>query len=179
MILARDFAESVSGPDGVISPVRPLIERDLRDAPLEDLRGSGGQMKIEGLVRRRGAAQQAGIQGGDFLHGRADKIGDEWEIDAVVGLHGVIDDRRIWREVIKAVLFGILRHDGDGEDDGNVVLGFSGEVVAFVELPEVGVAGALDGALHVGRTPVVRCHGEVPVAELLVEILHVLRVGDR
>jgi hypothetical protein len=35
-----------------------------------------------------------------------------------------------------------------------------------------------DGALHIARAPVVGRHGQIPVAELVVERLHVLRVGD-
>ena len=72
---------------------------------------------------------------------------------------------------------GILRHNGNGDDDGNVVAGFLGQHVAAVEFPEIGVAGALDGALHGSGAGVVRGHGEIPVAELIVEILEVMSGG--
>ena len=46
----------------------------------------------------------------------------------------------------------------------NIVFGFAGKVVAFVELPEVGIPGFLHCALHVAGTPVIAGHGEIPVA---------------
>ena len=71
---------------------------------------------------------------------------------------------------MKAILRRILRHNGYGENDGDVVLGFFGQDVAIVEFPEIGVAGALDGSLNRARTGVVSGHSEIPVTELVIEI---------
>ncbi len=73
----------------------------------------------------------------------------------------------------------ILGHDRDGDDDGNVVARFFGEYVAVVEFPEIGVSSALDGGLHGAWSRVVSGHGEIPVAELVVEILEMMRGGAR
>ena len=79
--------------------------------------------------------------------------------------------------MVEAVLGAILGHDGDGNDDGDVVLGFPREDVAAVELPEVGVAGAADRLLDVAGAGVVGGHGEVPVAELVVEVVEMAGGG--
>ena len=88
-----------------------------------------------------------------------------------------VSDRRVERDVVEAVLGGVVGDDDGGEDFGDVVLGFAGKVVALVELPEVGVAGLLDRALNVAGAPVVAGHGEIPVAKLRVDVLHVAGVG--
>lgn len=178
MILACDFVEGVAGLDGVIAPVAALVCGNLGDALFKDIFCAGGQVQFEGLVGRSGISQQAGIEAGDLLHGRPDEIGNEREVDAVVGLHAVVGERRIGSEVAEAVLLRVLRHDGDGEDDRDIVSGFSRKVVALVELPEVGITSALHGMLNIRRAPVIGGHGEIPIAELLVEILDVVRVGD-
>ena len=49
--------------------------------------------------------------------------------------------------------------------------------MAFIELPEIGITGFLDGSLNVAGAPIVGSHGEVPIAELVVEELHVAGVG--
>ena len=72
---------------------------------------------------------------------------------------------------------GILGHDGHGHNDGHVVAGFLGQNVALVELPEIGIAGALDRALHRARPGVVGRHGQVPVAELGVKIFQMMGGG--
>ncbi len=79
--------------------------------------------------------------------------------------------------IFESILCGILGDDDGGENFGDVILGFAGEVVSLVEFPVIGVAGFLDGALDVACAPVVGGHGKVPVAELVVEELHVAGVG--
>jgi hypothetical protein len=63
------------------------------------------------------------------------------------------------------------------KNDGNVILGFLGQDVAVVEFPEIGVAGALHRSLHRAGAGVVRGHGEIPVAKLVVEIFQVAGGG--
>src|SRR5207237_10351520 len=72
------------------------------------------------------------------------------------------------------ILRRVFRHDGDGEDDGDVILRFSRQYAAAIQLPEIRVAGALYRALHRAWAGVVRREGQVPVTELLVEVLQVL-----
>ena len=123
---AGDVAEAVAGGERVVAPVAALVDGDLGDALLEELFGAFGKVELKGLVGRSGSAEQTGVEAGDLLKWSADEIRDEGQADAVVGLHGVIDERRIGSEIVEAVLFGVLRHDGDGEEDGYIVLGFSG-----------------------------------------------------
>ena len=79
---------------------------------------------------------------------------------------------------VRPYCLGILGHDGGGDDAGDVGLGFGGQSIEAVELPEVGVPGLGDGVLHAAGTPVVGSHREIPVAELVVELLHVFGVGE-
>ena len=65
-----------------------------------------------------------------------------------------------------------------GDDAGDVIFRFAGKSVAAVELPVVGIAGLGDGVLDAARAPVVGGHGEIPVAELVIERLHVAGVGE-
>ena len=73
----------------------------------------------------------------------------------------------------------ILGDDDGREDLGHVVLRLFGQLSAFVELPEIGIARSLDGVLHIARAMVVGGHGQVPVAQLAVDELHVAGVGAR
>ncbi len=91
--------------------------------------------------------------------------------------HGIVGNRRIGVDVCKTVLHGILRHHGGSQNDGDVVLGLLGQVVAPVELPEIGIAGALHGTLHIAWSPVITSHGQVPVAKLLIVLLDLAGVG--
>ena len=88
-----------------------------------------------------------------------------------------VSDRRVERDVVEPVLRRVVGDDDRRQDFGDIVLGFGGQVVALVELPEIGVPGLLHGALHVAGAPVVAGHGEVPVAQLGVDVLHVAGVG--
>ena len=51
-----------------------------------------------------------------------------------------------------------------------------GQHVAPVQLPEVRIARPHHRPLHVARAPVVRRHRQVPVPELVVQILHIARI---
>src|SRR4051812_9809129 len=81
--------------------------------------------------------------------------------------------------MFEAILRGIFRHDSDSDDDGDVVLRLGRKDAAPVELPEIGIAGALDGALHRTGTGVIRGQRKVPIAKLLVEIFEMFRGGAR
>src|SRR5262249_32316453 len=113
------------------------------------------KLQIEGLVGRRAHAQQAGIESDDLLQRSVDDIGNETQINGVVGRNFVRDERRIRYEVCQTILLWILRHDGDGENDGDVVLRLLRKIVAAVQFPEICVTGALYGSLHVARAPIV------------------------
>src|ERR1700723_4582161 len=137
------------------APVAAFVDGNLGDVAVVDDFGSGRAGQIEGVGGRRAHEQQGGIERGDLLHGHANDVGDEAQVDGVVGGYGVGDQRRIRGDVLKTVLFRILGHDGDGQNDGDVVLGLLGQIVAPVEFPEVGVAGALHSSLNVAWTPVI------------------------
>ena len=92
-------------------------------------------------------------------------------------LNAVRCQRRFGRQVVEPVLRRVLGHDGHGQNDGNVIARFLGQHAAAVKLPEIGVAGALHGRLHRAGAGVVGGHGEVPVAELVVEIFQVTGGG--
>ena len=134
-------------------------------------------MKVELGIRRGGHAEQARIQGDEFIHRRADDVRDQPEIGGIVDGDGVCEHWRVEGDFIKAILAGVIGDDDGGEDFRDVVLGFARQVVALVELPEIGIAGFLDGALNVSGAPVVPSHGEIPVTELRVNVLHVAGIG--
>ena len=79
--------------------------------------------------------------------------------------------------VVQSVLRRILGHDGDCQNDRDVVASFFGQNVAAVEFPEIGVPGAFHGSLHGAGAGVVGGHREVPIAELVVEIFQVAGGG--
>lgn len=174
-----DGFQRVTGGDAMVAPGVALAFRNLRDALLKERGGSGGEMQIERHVGRRDEAEEAWIEGGDLADGRVDKIRDEAQIDGVIDGNRVGDDGRVECDVVEAVLPGVAGDDDGGEDFRHVIFGFSGQLMAFVELPEAGVAGARDGVLDVARAVVVGGHGQIPVAELVIEELHVAGVGAR
>ncbi len=135
-------------------------------------------MQVVGDVVGRGEAQEGGVERDDLRQGCVGEVRDQTHVDGVAGGDFVGEHGGVGNDVGEAVLFGILRHDGGGDDAGDVVLGFAGKCVEAVELPEVGIAGFGDGVLHVAGAPVVGGHGEIPVAELVVERLHVAGVGE-
>src|SRR5208337_1662655 len=155
-----------------------LVGGNRGDHRLELVRSSGGQVELECRIFFRkswgGHAEQAGVQveqvGGGGLHA----LGGQAKIDGIVDLNGVVGNGLFLGHGIEAVLRGILGHDGDGQNDGDVVAGFLGQGVAAVEFPEIGVAGALDGVLDGAGAGVIGGHGQVPVSELVVEVFEVV-----
>ena len=105
-------------------------------------------MKLEGLVLRRGPAQQAGIEVLHGFGGSSHALADQAEVDRIVDDQAVRRDGLIACQFVQSVLRRVLGHDGDGQNDGHVVAGFLGQNVALVEFPEIGIAGALDRLLH-------------------------------
>ena len=97
-------------------------------------------------------------------------IRDQPKVDRIIDRDGVVVRRADPRDASKPYCVGFLAMMVDGQDDGDVVLGFLRQDVAIVELPEISVSGALDGGLNGAGAGVVRSHGEIPVAELVVEI---------
>ena len=136
-----------------------------------------GKMQIEGRIRRRCHAQHAGIQRHQLIHRRAHNVRDQAQIDGIVDGHRIGEHRRIERYIVKAILRGMIGDDDRRQDFRHIVLGFRGQVVALVELPEIGVARLLHRALHIARAPVVAGHRQIPVAQLVVDELHVAGIG--
>ena len=170
-------SEGVIGCKAMVTPGISPCFRNESDALLEEGGGAGGKMQVECGFRWGDHAQKAWIQGGNFVNRGIDQIGDQAEVDGVVDGDCVGEDRGIVGDVVEAVLGGVVGNDDGGQDFGDVILGFAGKVVAFIKLPIVRVAGLLDGLLDAAGSPVVACHGEVPVAELIVDELHVAGVG--
>ena len=76
-----------------------------------------------------------------------------------------------------AVLGRVLFHDGHGQNDGHVVGGLGGQNAARAQFPEIGVSGTLHGLFHRHGTAIVGRDGQVPVAELVIEIAQVVGGG--
>ena len=177
MKFVGDGGQGIIGSQAMVAPGVSLCFGDEGDALLEEGGGSGWEMQVEGCVGRRDHAQEAGVESSELVDGGIDQVRDEAEVDGVIDGDGVSEDRGIVGDIVEAVLGGVVGNDDGGEDFRDVVLGFAGKVVAFVELPVVGVAGFLDGLLNSACAPVVGGHGEVPVAELVVDELHVAGIG--
>ena len=122
-------------------------------------------------------SQQARVQILQVCKWDINTLGHQPQINRVGNLHRVIKHFRIGIHVIQAILLRILRHDGDGHDDRDIVAGLFGENVAAVELPKIGVSGAFDCALHCAWAGVVGRHCQVPIAKLVVEIFQMAGGG--
>lgn len=176
-ISVGDCIERFSRHDAMKAPRLAAIDWNFGDAFAVEIFRAGWKMKIKSVVGWRSHSEQTGIERDDLLYRSLDNVSDEAEVDTVVGHDGIGEQWRIEDDSIEAVLLGIFRHDCGGQDDGNIILGFLRKGIAAIEFPEVSVPGALHGALDVPGAPVVRGHGEIPVAELFVEILDVPGVG--
>src|SRR6185369_15452129 len=102
------------------------------------------------------------------VYWRPNNVRNQPEIGGVVDGHRIRQNRRVERNLVESVLGGMIRDDDSGQNFRNIVLGLAGKVITLVELPEIGVSGLLNRALHVAGAPVVSGHGEIPVAELRV-----------
>ena len=173
-----DLVEGFAILNDVEAPAGAVFLGNVLEACEEHVAGAGGEVEVVGNVVGRGEAKERGVERDDFGEGGVGEVGDEAHVDGVGGGDVVGEDGSVGHEVGETVLLGILGHDGGGDDAGDVGLGFGGKGVEAVELPEVGVAGPGDGVLDVAGTPVVGGHGEIPVAELVVEGLHVTGVGE-
>ena len=80
---------------------------------------------------------------------------------------------------MQPVLGPVLLHNGEGDDDRNVVGGFGRQNAARPQFPEVRVTGALHSALDVDGSAIVGGDREVPIAELIVKIVEVVSGGAR
>src|SRR6185369_9675989 len=85
----------------------------------------------------------------------------------------VVADGRFVVEFANPVFGGVLGHDDHGQNRRNVVGGFLGESVPAAKLPEVGIAGAHHGIIDATGSAVIGGHGQIPVAEMLVEVVQV------
>ena len=173
-----DLIEGLTIPDDVEAPAGAIFFRNIFEAGEEDVAGAGRKVEAVGNVVGGGEAEERGVEGDDLVEGGVGEVGDETHVDGVVGGDVVGEDGGVGNDGGEAVLLRIFGHDGGGDDGGHVSLGGGGESVEAVELPEVGVPGFGDGVLDAAGAPVVGGHGEVPVAELVVEGLHVAGVGE-
>src|SRR5215471_1354098 len=169
-----DFAESLARRDGMQAPTDPFFGWDLADALLELRAHAGGEKQLEIRVARRNGAQKLRIQQAKIVEIDASGIRDETQVDRVAGFYNV-HLRRFFRCDVHAVRGGILRDKGERENNRHIVARLLRERVALLHFPEVSVARALDGLNDVAGTGVVSRHDEIPVAEHVVEIAHVLR----
>ncbi len=70
---------------------------------------------------------------------------------------------------------GVLGDERERQNNGHVISCFARQHVAFIELPEIGIARALDALLHISRSAVIRGHREIPIAKLRVQVAQMLR----
>ena len=163
----------------MVAPRIALGFGDGSDALHEDGRHASRQMQIERCVGRRDETQQARVQRHQFIYRRCHQVRYQAQIHRIVDGHGVGEHRRIERDIVEAILRGMIGDDDGREDLRNIAAGFLGQFAAFVELPEIGIAGLLNGVLHTACAPVVAGHGEIPIAQLVINELHVAGVGAR
>ena len=174
-----EIVERVAGHHAMVAPAGALVFGDRRNPRCKQILGARRNMKIVGFVGRRSSAQQTWIEIFNRRERDAGDIGHQVQIDGIAGSHCIRKNGGVRHDTFKTVLLRVFRHDGDGEDDGNIVLGLLRQVVAPVKLPEVHIASSLHSALHVSRAPVVGGHGEVPVAQLVVGFLDIAGIGTR
>ncbi len=170
-----DGGERLAGFDAVEAPGGAVLDGDLCESRGEVVRAA--LRDLERIAVGGDVADEGGVEVLEFCDGDAESVGDEGEAggalhgDGVEGFGGVGDD------AIKAVVFRVFRHDGHGEDEGDVVGSFLGQDVEALEFPEVGVSGAFDGVIDAAGAAVIGGHGEVPVAEVFVEVVEVVGGG--
>ena len=138
-----------------------------------------GQVQIEGRVGRRDHAQQARVQRLDLVDLLAHQVRYKPQVNRVVDGDSIGEHRRIQGDVVEAVLLGMVGDDDGGQNFGHVVLGFAGQLIPLVKLPEVGIARSLHGVLHIACAVVIGGHGQVPIAQFAVDEFHVAGVGAR
>jgi hypothetical protein len=73
---AGDGGKGVVGSQAMVAPGVAPVLRDQCDALIKQSCGAGGEMQVKGRVGRSDHAQKAGIEGGEFVDGSFDQIGD-------------------------------------------------------------------------------------------------------
>jgi len=157
------------------APTRAAFGGDGVEAGEHGMGGAFGDMN--GKAGGGNKLENGGVQFANGGQRFAGEIGDECKVGDGGNGDVVVFQRRIGRDPGEVIVSRVLGHDGHGDDDREIIRGFPGQDIALVELPKVGVAGALNGALDVDRPAVVGGDGEVPVAELGVEIAEVAGGG--
>ena len=94
-------------------------------------------------------------------------------------LDGVVFERLFHIEIVQAVILGVLADDRHRQDRRNIVGGLLGQNVQPPQLPEIREAGALDGMIHASRTAIIRRHRQIPVTEMIVEVMQMPGRGAR
>ena len=84
------------------APGGTLVFGDLLDAIVVELGGADGDVQIEGDIVGRAEAQERGVECDELADAAAGDIGDEMEIDGVVGGDGVVDDGGDWARAYRA-----------------------------------------------------------------------------
>ena len=77
--------------------------------------------------------------------------------------------------MLQIVVLGILCHDRNRHDEGNVIRSLLRKDVVAGQLPEVGKTGSLYRMLYASGTAVVSRHREVPVAKFGIKVAQVAR----
>jgi hypothetical protein len=173
-----DLVEGLTVLHDMEAPAGAVFFGNIFEAGEEGVAGAGRDVQVVRHVVGGGEAEERGVEGDDLGEGGVGEVGDEAHVDSVVGGEGVRENGSVGNDIGEAVLLRILGHDDGGDGAGDVGLGFGGEAAEAVDLPVVCIAGAADYVLHAAESPIVGGHGEVPVAGLAVEVLHVFRVGD-
>ncbi len=179
MKTGRNAVERLAGARHMESPAVTLLFGDVLQPLGKDLFRADRDMQIEREVARRAHTKQAWIQRNNLRQRGIRHLRDQPHIERIVHIHRVPHHRRFGHHFIQPILHRILCHDDRGQDLRHIVLGLLRHHVAPIELPEVRIARAHHCSLHIPRAPVVARHREVPVAELAVERLHILGIGDR
>ena len=174
-------AEVLGDPGERVAPAHlvPRIEHSLADRDLGQSQprgrtGSQRHSQIGRSVRGRLVPAQGRIEVLQGGHVGAGAASQDAQIRPAFDYHRVVADLG-QRFVAQAVLFGLLGEQGRREDRRHVVLRLAPQVARPGQFPEVTLAGASDGLANRPLPRVVGREGQVPVAELVVELFHVRR----
>ncbi len=85
MVIASHGYQRISRNHFVKPPLIALVHGNFGNAFLVEILAAGRQMQFKGSVGGRAHPQQAGIQVGDLLHRRFHQVGDQAQVDTVVG----------------------------------------------------------------------------------------------
>ncbi len=112
----------------------------------------------------------------DVFEGDGRRFGHDIEAGGVGHVSDVEGDGGLVQPA-NSVCFGLFGDERDGDELGHVVPALAGQRTSVGQRPEVAASGSADRTIYTARPCVIGGEGEVPVAELAMEVAEVVGGG--